>query len=178
MRKVNLCYEQRKNKRDNTPNWKAKRGGNSEHKGKNFKFNKNFGNNSRKFSRNNYQGTNFKGNMQQKSSAMKEKEEPTVYNKDTTQRGPLKCWKCGNPHHYKDYSIRRRNFKNNVHTIQEYIIVGDVAREIPRISATLENPQANHQTSMVELEGMINNKPISTLIDPAASLSYVSPSIT
>jgi len=30
---------------------------------------------------------------------------------------------------------------------------------------------------MVELEGMIKDKPISILIDPGASLSYVSPSI-
>ena len=48
---------------------------------------------------------------------------------------------------------------------------------MPRINATLENRQANHQTSMVEIQGMIQNKPISILIDPGASLSYVSPSI-
>ena len=30
---------------------------------------------------------------------------------------------------------------------------------------------------MVEIEGMIQNKPISILVDPSASLSYVSPSI-
>ena len=43
-----------------------------------------------------------------------------------------------------------------------------------RISATLENTQAYHQTSMVEIEGMLKYKPISILIDPSASLSYVS----
>ena len=30
---------------------------------------------------------------------------------------------------------------------------------------------------MVEVEGMLNHKPISILIDPGASLSYVSPSL-
>ena len=30
---------------------------------------------------------------------------------------------------------------------------------------------------MVEIEGMLNNKPISILIDPSASLSYISPTI-
>ena len=30
---------------------------------------------------------------------------------------------------------------------------------------------------MVEIEGMIHNKPVYILIDPGASLSYVSPSI-
>ena len=48
---------------------------------------------------------------------------------------------------------------------------------MPRINAALENQQDDHQTSMVEIEGMIKNKPISILIDLGASLSYVSPSI-
>jgi len=177
MRKANFSYEQSKNKRDSVPNWKDKRGGNSEHKGGNFKFNRNFGNNSREFSRNNYQGTNFIRNMQQNSTTMKEKEVPTGYNKDIAQRGPLKCWECGEPHYFKDCPVRRRNFKNNVDTIQEEAIIGDIAREIPRINASLENRHAYHKTSMVEVEGMINNKTISILIDPGASLSCVSPSI-
>ena len=46
-----------------------------------------------------------------------------------------------------------------------------------KINAALENRRAGHQKSMVEIEGMIKNKPISILIDPGASLSYVSPSI-
>jgi hypothetical protein len=41
----------------------------------------------------------------------------------------------------------------------------------------LENRQADHQASMVEVEGMLNNQPISILIDPGASLSYVSPKL-
>ena len=64
-----------------------------------------------------------------------------------------------------------------MHTIREEEIVGDVANELPKINASLENRQADHQTSMVEIAGMIHNKPISILIDPSASLSYVSPSI-
>jgi hypothetical protein len=46
-----------------------------------------------------------------------------------------------------------------------------------RISATLENRQVNHQFSMVEVEGMINNKPVSILIELSDRLSYVSPKI-
>jgi len=45
------------------------------------------------------------------------------------------------------------------------------------ISAALENRQAEYQTSMVEVEGMLKQIPISILIDPSASLSYVSPGI-
>ena len=44
---------------------------------------------------------------------------------------------------------------------------------MPRISASLENRQVDHQTSMVEIKGMIKDQPISILIDPGASLSYV-----
>ena len=61
--------------------------------------------------------------------------------------------------------------------MQEVTIVGDLARGIPRINASLENRHAEYQTSMVEVEGMMNHKPISILIYPRASLSYVSPSL-
>ena len=43
-----------------------------------------------------------------------------------------------------------------------------------RINAALENRQAEYQTSMVEVEGMINQTPITILIDPGPSLSYIS----
>ena len=56
-------------------------------------------------------------------------------------------------------------------------MVGDLARGMPRINAMLENRQADFQTSMVEVEGMLSQKPISMLIDPGDSLSYVSPSV-
>ena len=48
---------------------------------------------------------------------------------------------------------------------------------MPRINATLENRQEYDQTSMVEVEGKINQTPISILIDPRASLSYISPNL-
>ena len=49
---------------------------------------------------------------------------------------------------------------------------------MPIINVALENRQADHQTSMVEIQGMIQNQPVSIMIDPSASLSYVSPSTT
>ena len=55
--------------------------------------------------------------------------------------------------------------------------VGDLARTMPRINTALENQQADYQTSMVEVEGKINQIPISILIDPRASLSYISPNL-
>ena len=37
--------------------------------------------------------------------------------------------------------------------------------------------QADYQTSMVEVEGMINQTPVTILIDLGASLSYIAPQI-
>ena len=55
--------------------------------------------------------------------------------------------------------------------------VGVLARTMPRINVALENRQVDYQTSMVEVEGKLNQTPISILIDPGASLSYNSPDL-
>ena len=55
--------------------------------------------------------------------------------------------------------------------------VGDLARTMARINAALENMQADYQTSMVEVKGKLNQIPISILIDPRASLRYISPDL-
>ena len=57
------------------------------------------------------------------------------------------------------------------------MIIGDLARTMPKINAALENRQEDYQTSMVEVEGKINQIPISILIDLGASLSYISPNL-
>ena len=53
--------------------------------------------------------------------------------------------------------------------------VGKLARIMPRINATFEKHQEEYQTSMVEVEGMINQTLVTILIDPGASLSYIAP---
>ena len=55
--------------------------------------------------------------------------------------------------------------------------VGDFVRTMPMINAALENRQVDYQTSMVEVEGKINQTPIAILIDPGASISYISPKL-
>ena len=55
--------------------------------------------------------------------------------------------------------------------------VGELARKIPRINATLENRQADYQTSIVEVEGKLNQIPISILVDLGASLGYIYPDL-
>ena len=64
-----------------------------------------------------------------------------------------------------------------MHIVQEATTVEDISRRVPIISAALENRQVDHQTSMVEIKGMLKDKLISIFIDPCASLSYVSPRI-
>ena len=48
---------------------------------------------------------------------------------------------------------------------------------MPRINVALENRQADYETSMVEVEGNLNQTPISILIDPGSSLNYISPDL-
>ena len=46
---------------------------------------------------------------------------------------------------------------------------------MPQIYAAFDNSQANHQASVVEMEGMIANRLVSILIDLGSNLSYVAP---
>ena len=73
--------------------------------------------------------------------------------------------------------IRVRSKIQDITTIQEEETIGDVENGMPKINAALENRQDDHKTSMVEVQGLIQNQLVYILIDPGASLSYVSPSI-
>jgi hypothetical protein len=44
-----------------------------------------------------------------------------------------------------------------VHNVQQDEIVEDMGRNVPRIYAALDNKQAEYQSHMLEVEGMINN---------------------
>ena len=98
------------------------------------------------------------------------------YNKNFERKEPVKCWECNGPH-YASVFPNRKKIVSNIHMVQEEMIVGDLARTMPRINAALENRQADYQTSMVEVEGKLNQIPISIIIDPGASLSYISPDL-
>eukprot|EP00253_Pinus_taeda_P022928 PITA_22928 len=56
-------------------------------------------------------------------------------------------------------------------------MVGDVARSMPRINAALEDRQADYQPTMIEFEGKIFDRAVSILVDPRATLSYISPKV-
>jgi hypothetical protein len=48
---------------------------------------------------------------------------------------------------------------------------------MPRIYAALDNKQAKFQSHMIEVEGKINDQPISILIDSGDIDSYIYPNI-
>ena len=53
----------------------------------------------------------------------------------------------------------------------------DMGSRMPRIYATLNNKQAEYQSHMIEVEGMINNQLFTILIDSGASHSYIDPRV-
>ena len=63
------------------------------------------------------------------------------------------------------------------YNIQEAETVGQVARVVPRIYATLEDRQQDHQSIVVEVAGKIVEQSISILIDPGSTQSYISPRV-
>jgi len=76
----------------------------------------------------------------------------------------------------RDYLDKHRDNKRVYH-VQEANMVNDVAKNVPIIYATIENRQAYHQASVVDLEGIISKQPIFILINLGSNLSYVSPQV-
>ena len=88
---------------------------------------------------------------------------------------PLQCWGCGEAQYYKNCPQRARN--DTIANLQEASIIGDVAQNIPRINATLEDRQVDYQPIMIELEGKLLSQSVSILIDAGEIICYVSPKI-
>jgi uncharacterized membrane protein YcaP (DUF421 family) len=64
-----------------------------------------------------------------------------------------------------------------VENIHEASTVGDVGRSLHQINAVMDGRQDNHKSTVVKIEGKINNTRISILIDPGATLSYITPGV-
>ena len=86
-------------------------------------------------------------------------------------REPSKFWGCGEPHLLRD--CPHRNIQMIVRD-REATTENDIARNIPTIHAALDNRQAQHQATMVEMEGKIFDKFVSILIDLGYKYSYIS----
>lgn len=53
--------------------------------------------------------------------------------------------------------------------------MGDIAREIPKTSTTLEDRQVDYQPNMIEMEGKLSKHVVSISIDIGAILCYLNP---
>jgi hypothetical protein len=106
--------------------------------------------------------------VHQQNFSSQSRNKSTEYAREGTEeleKGPLQCWGCGDPHLLRD-CLHRQHDNKKVYNVQEATTVNDVAKSVPRIYATVENRQVDHQASVEELEGIITERPISILIDP------------
>ena len=141
MMKANFCFEQNR-KKEGLANWKAKKNNNQpEFKKKEFVPHRNFKNNKTKNYSNN---KNFQGNRNgtsNNSNNFKGKEAANNhgnFTKSFERKEPIKCWECNGPH-YASVCPNRKKTVSNIHTVQEEMTVGELARSMPRINAALEN---------------------------------------
>jgi hypothetical protein len=92
------------------------------------------------------------------------------------RQAPIQCWGCQGNHKYRDCPHKNGKART-VHTVRQAETVEDMGSRMPRIYAALDNKQAEFQSHMIEVEGMINNRPLVILIDSGASHSYVDPRV-
>ena len=81
----------------------------------------------------------------------------------------VKCWGCNGPHLYRNFPHNPNKKMAPINMVNEASTVIDMARNIPRINVALEDRQADHQSTMLEVEGKISSTSISIVIDSSAS---------
>jgi len=89
-------------------------------------------------------------------------------------RKPLIYWECVEPHLKRHFPCLNGANKT-LHSVQEASMVGEIGKNFHRINAASEDQQADHQSTIVEIEDTVSNHTISVLIDRGATLSYISP---
>ena len=159
IKKARMCYQQAKEKGEQGKSQQAKK----EHKSSIFKKNRtsNFksaarSSVSKQFGRN-HQRIIWPAEDKPTEASNKLEQAPN-------QKPPLQCLGCGEAHYYINCPQRGRS--EAVTNLQEASTMGDVARNIPRINAALEDQQADYQSIMIELEGKLLSQPVSILVDP------------
>lgn len=65
--------------------------------------------------------------------------------------------------------------RHQIYSAQEVQTFGDVGKIIPRIYATVDNMQVDHQASIIEMEGKLCDQVVSIFIDPGSNYNYISP---
>ena len=86
------------------------------------------------------------------------------------------CWTCGANHGRRDFP-HLHDVGKNIYSAQEVRIVGEVALSMPQIYSTMENFQVDHQDSIIEMEGKLQEKVVSILINQGSNYSYVNPEL-
>eukprot|EP00253_Pinus_taeda_P006640 PITA_06640 len=172
IRKARICFQQNKQKGESAgKHWVDKKNSRTAmgNKGARGNFSKGFakGSSSRNQSRNQLR---FKPPNDSKNS-----ESLGRVDNEGTARLPVQCWGCGGPQYIKNFPHRKGS--DQVSQVYEASTVGDVARSLLRINAALEDQHADYQPTMIEFEGKIFDRIVSVLVDPGATLSYVSPKI-
>ena len=128
--------------------------------------------------RNGFKPYNSRNQQKQPSQAEKQlaraiEEKP----RDPQQnREPLQCWKCGGTHMHRNHPLENESARPS-YNIQEVETVGQVERAVPRIYATLEDRQADRQSTVVEVAGKIVEQSVSILINPVSTHSYITPRV-
>jgi len=170
IRKARICYQQNKPKGDMSKNWTEKES----------KFVPNDKGNKDARSKGLYKGQDNR-NMNRNQPRFKVPSENKMNEKygiteaELTIRPPVQCWGCRGPHYVKKFPLHKG--PDEISQIQEESTMGKVARSIPKINVSLEDHQTEFQPTMVEFEGTVFDQTISILIDPRATLSYISPNI-
>lgn len=71
-----------------------------------------------------------------------------------SDREPLQCWICVKDHRKNDCPLYQGGI-SQIYSAQEVQTVGDVGQSIPWIYAAFDNKQADHQTSIIDMEGKL-----------------------
>ena len=72
-----------------------------------------------------------------------------------TPKEPVKCLECGEPHLRINFPHLKET-NNIVHNLQEASTFGEVGKIFHQINVVVEDRQANHQSTIVEIEGTIS----------------------
>jgi len=77
----------------------------------------------------------------------------------------LEFWTCGEEQLIIDFP-QHQGGRPKIYSAQEAQTVGDVGQSIPCIYVAVENRQAEHQTSIIEMDGKLYDQVISIFIEP------------
>jgi hypothetical protein len=126
-----------------------------------------------------FQIYNYSSNMKVRMVICNMKGKVRIWNKEVCRQLPraikvLGMWRASSKE-----ELAHLNSANItvVHNLQEVSMVGDVGKNLHRLNAAIDGRQADHHSSVVEIEGKINNSRTSILIDPRSRLSYITPDV-